>query len=46
MPSETKAPIQDIENHILNTGITYGTVTDTMAAIKTGKKSRHLNTIE
>jgi hypothetical protein len=33
-------------NHILNTGHTYGTITDIMEIIKTGKKGRHLNTLE
>jgi hypothetical protein len=35
-------------NHIqvLNTGHTYGTITDTMEIIKTGRKRRYLNTIE
>jgi hypothetical protein len=33
-------------NHILNTGHTYGTITDTMEIVKTGKKGRHLNTLE
>jgi hypothetical protein len=33
-------------NHILNTGHSYGTITDTMDVIRTGRKSRHLNTSE
>jgi hypothetical protein len=33
-------------NHILNTGHTYGTVTDTMEIITTGRKGRYLNTLE
>jgi hypothetical protein len=33
-------------NHILNAGHTYGTITDTMDVIRTGRKSRHLNTLE
>jgi hypothetical protein len=33
-------------NHILNTGHTYGTITDTMDVIRTGRKSRDLNTLE
>jgi hypothetical protein len=33
-------------NHILNTGHTYGTITGTMDIIRTGRKSRHLNTLE
>jgi hypothetical protein len=32
--------------HILNTGHTYGSVTDTMKALKTQSKGRHLNTVE
>jgi hypothetical protein len=32
-------------NHILNTGHTSGTITDTMEII-TGKKDKHLNTLE
>jgi hypothetical protein len=31
-------------NHILNTGHTYGTITDTMDVIRIGRKSKHLNT--
>jgi hypothetical protein len=30
----------------LNTGHTYGTITDTMEIIKTERKGRHLNTLE
>jgi hypothetical protein len=30
-------------NHILNTGHTYGTITDTMEIINTGRKGRYLN---
>jgi hypothetical protein len=33
-------------NHMLNIGHTYRTVTDTMDAIKTGMKFRHLNAFE
>jgi hypothetical protein len=33
-------------NHILNTGHTDGTVTDTMDVIRTGRKGRHLNNLE
>jgi hypothetical protein len=33
-------------SHILNTGHTYGTITDTMDIIRKGKKGRHLNTLE
>jgi hypothetical protein len=33
-------------NHILNTGHTYGTITDTMGIITTGKKGRYFNTLE
>jgi hypothetical protein len=33
-------------HHILNTGHTYGTITNTMDIIKTGKKSRHLNILK
>jgi hypothetical protein len=33
-------------NHILNTGHTYGTITDTMDVIRTGRKGRHLSTLE
>jgi hypothetical protein len=31
---------------MLNTGHTYGTITDTMDVIRTGWKDRHLNTLE
>jgi hypothetical protein len=31
-------------NHILNTGHTYGTITDTMETMKTERKGRYLNT--
>jgi hypothetical protein len=50
-----KEHIQDIRtnncntgyaNHILNTGYTYGTITDTMEIIKTERKGRYLNTLE
>jgi hypothetical protein len=34
------------ENHILNTGHAYGTITDTMEIMKTERKGRHLNTLE
>jgi hypothetical protein len=43
MPSETNF---GYSNHILNTGHTYGTITDTMDIVKTGKNSKHLNTSE
>jgi hypothetical protein len=33
-------------NHILNTGHAYGPITDTMEIITTGKKGKHLNTLE
>jgi hypothetical protein len=33
-------------DHILNTGHTYGTITDTMEIITTGIKGRYLNTLE
>jgi hypothetical protein len=33
-------------NLILNMGHTYGTITDTMNTIRTGRKGRHLNTLE
>jgi hypothetical protein len=33
-------------NHILDTGHTYGTTADTMEIIRTGRKGRHLNTLE
>jgi hypothetical protein len=33
-------------NHILNTGHTYETITDTMDVIRNGRKGRHLNTLE
>jgi hypothetical protein len=33
-------------NHILNTGHTYRTTTDIMDVIRTGRKGRHLNTLE
>jgi hypothetical protein len=33
-------------SHVLSTGHTYGSVTDTMDVISTGRKSRHLNTLE
>jgi hypothetical protein len=50
-----KEHIQDIRsnnsnsgysNHILNTGHPYGTMTDTMDIITTGRKGKHLNTLE
>jgi ABC-type transport system involved in Fe-S cluster assembly fused permease/ATPase subunit len=37
--------IQDTQT-TLNTGHTYGTITDTMEIITTGKKGKHLNTPE
>jgi hypothetical protein len=33
-------------NHILNTGHAYGVMTDTMDVITTGRKGKHLNTLE
>jgi hypothetical protein len=33
-------------NHILNTGHTYRTITDTMEIMKTERKGRYLNTLE
>ncbi|PNF31380.1 hypothetical protein B7P43_G10054 [Cryptotermes secundus] len=33
-------------NHILNTGHAYGTITEVMEVVTTGKKGRHLNTLE
>jgi hypothetical protein len=33
-------------NHILNTGHAYGSITDTMRAIRTERKGKHLNTLE
>jgi hypothetical protein len=33
-------------NHILNTGNTYGAITDTMNIIKTGKEGKYLNALE
>jgi hypothetical protein len=33
-------------NHILNTGHTYGSITDTMDIIQTEKKGKHLNGLE
>jgi hypothetical protein len=33
-------------SHILNTGHTYGTITDTMEIITTGRKGKYLNTLE
>jgi hypothetical protein len=33
-------------SHILNTGHTYGTITDTMEIITMGRKGKHLNTLE
>jgi hypothetical protein len=50
-----KEHIQDIRsnnsnsgytNHILNTGHAYGTITDTMDIITTGRKGKHFNTLE
>jgi hypothetical protein len=34
----------EYSNHIRNTGHMYGTITDTMDVIRTGRKGRHLNT--
>jgi hypothetical protein len=33
-------------NHILNTGYAYETIADTMEIVTTGKKGKHLNTLE
>jgi hypothetical protein len=33
-------------NQILNTGHTYGSITDTLNIIKTEKRGKHLNTLE
>jgi hypothetical protein len=33
-------------NHILNTGHTYGTITDTMEIMETERKGKHLNMLE
>jgi hypothetical protein len=33
-------------NHILNTGHTYGTITDPMDIIRTGREGRHSNTLD
>jgi hypothetical protein len=33
-------------NHILNTGHTYGNITDTMEIINTEKSGKHINTLE
>jgi hypothetical protein len=33
-------------NHILNTGHTYGNVTNAMKILKIEKKGKHLNTLE
>jgi hypothetical protein len=33
-------------DRILNTRHTYGTITDTMDIVKTGRKGKHLNTLE
>jgi hypothetical protein len=33
-------------NHILNTGHTYGNMTDTMDIIQTDKKGKHMNKLE
>jgi hypothetical protein len=50
-----KEHIQEIRNtngnsgysdHILNTGHTHGTITDTMDIIKTEKNGKHLNTLD
>jgi hypothetical protein len=35
----------EYSNYILNTGHTYGTITDTMDIIRYGRKGRHLNTL-
>jgi hypothetical protein len=32
--------------HILNTGYTYGSIPDTMKALKTQRKGKHLNTLD
>jgi hypothetical protein len=36
----------EYSNHILNTGHTYGSITDIMDVIRTGRKGKHLNTLE
>jgi hypothetical protein len=33
-------------SHILNTGYTYGTITDTVDIIRTHKRGKHLNSLE
>jgi hypothetical protein len=33
-------------NHILNTGHTYGSITDAMKIVKIEKKGKHLKTLE
>jgi hypothetical protein len=33
-------------NHILNTGYTYGNISDTMDVIKTERKGKNMNTLE
>jgi hypothetical protein len=33
-------------SNILNTGHTYGTITDTMDILRKGRNDRHLNTVE
>jgi hypothetical protein len=33
-------------NHILNTGLTYGTICDAIVMITTGGKGKHLNALE
>jgi hypothetical protein len=45
MPSEFNGN-SGYSTNILNTGHTYGTITDTMDVIRTGRKGRHLNTLE
>jgi hypothetical protein len=46
MPSEKKSINSEYSNHILNTRHTCRRITDTMDAIRTGRKGRHLNTLE
>jgi hypothetical protein len=36
----------EYSSHILNTGRTYGTITDTMDVIRKGRKGKLLNTLE
>jgi hypothetical protein len=38
--------ISAYSNHILSSGYAYGTITDMMDIMKTGRKGKHLNTLE